>query len=510
MHRFLKSRPAIAMWLCGLLLAACGSEESAEKMVERARQHMQFKEYNEAIALCDKAIAAQADFGPAYETKGKALHIQGKAEDALTVYTAWVAAAPADAYGYFFQGRLQLELGKDQDALASGDKLVELAPDGAESYALRGAARLRAGNESGAAEDAKRATENDPKCLNALLLTGELALADYRYGDAEKTANTAIKLEARNVDALLLRARSALELDSFNKASDAIDVAKEAGGDAYLSYWHWAAAVALAADKFERAEAMIAGYEKMCAGGPDNPTAQLMRADLAFLQGKHDDALAIAQKAGDSAGAALMRARILLALGKYDEATEQANIAIKAADTAATRLQKAEILLLRGDATAAEAEADAAVQLRPHCADAVELRAKARLARGKFNDAMADIRKRTEMRPESLYAITARCELRMRLKQGWDKTSFEGALSTAQNRIDSYPRPALRHLDLARLHCVALHNVTEETKRAEHLDKALEHVTKARKAGLAPRDIADRDPILDPLVKDPRYADVWK
>lgn len=510
MRRFLSSRPVIAMWLCALMLAACGSEESAEKLVERARQHMQFKEYSEAIALCDKAIAAQADFGPAYETKGKALHTQGKAEEALAAYAAWVAAAPADAYAYFFQGRLQLELGKDQEALASGDKLVELAPDGAESYALRGAARLRAGNESGAVEDAKRATENDPKCLNALLLTGELALADYRYGDAEKTANTAIKLEARNVDALLLRARAALELDSFSKAGDAIDVAKEAGGDSYQSFWHWAAFVALASDKFERAETMIAGYEKMCAGGPDNPSALLMRAELAFAQGKNDDAMAAAQKAGDGAHAALMRARILLAAGKYDEALAQADSAIKVADIAAARLQKAEILLLRGDAAAAEAEADAAVKLRPHCADAVELRAKARLARGKYADAMTDIRKRTEMRPESLYAITARCELRMRLKQGWDKTSFEGALSTAQNRIDSYPRPALRHLDLARLHCVALHNESDQAKRAEHMNKALEHMTKARKAGLAPRDIADRDPILDPLVKDPRYGEVWK
>lgn len=189
MRHFLWSRPAIAIWLCALLLAACGSEESAEKMVERARQHMQFKEYAEAIALCDKAIAAQADFGPAYETKGKALHTQGKAEEALAAYVAWVAAAPADAYAYFYQGRLQLELGKHKDALASGDKLVELAPDGAESYALRGTARLRTGNESGATEDAKRATENDPKCLNALLLTGELALAEYRFADAEKAAN---------------------------------------------------------------------------------------------------------------------------------------------------------------------------------------------------------------------------------------------------------------------------------------------------------------------------------
>ena len=68
----------------------------------------------------------------------------------------------------------------------------------------------------------------------------------------------------------------------------------------------------------------------------------------------------------------------------------------------------------------------------------------------------------------------------------------------------------MRHLDLVRLHCVALHNVTEEAKRAEHLNKALEHLGKARKAGLAPRDIADRDPMLEPLVKDPRYADAWK
>lgn len=496
------------LMLLALCVAACGGGgESPERMVARAREHQSFGEHDAAIALCDKAIEAKADFGPAYETKGKVLLSQEKPEAALAAYTAWAAAAPEDAYGWFFKGRLELELGKADDALASGGKLVELAPDGAEGYALRGAATLLLGNESEAASDAKKCLELDPNCVNGLLLRGELALIDYRFGDAQKDADVAKKLESKSVGAYLLRARALSALESHSFAEGAIDAAKEAGGTASLQYWRYGAEVAVNADNVSRAQTFIGGYEERAGEG--SPVVALLQARMLHRQFRLDDALAAARKAGNAEGAGAVRALILLDKGLFKEALEEANAAVTAKRSVETLLARCRVRMLSGDKTAAE-DATAALQLRPRCADAVELRAMARFMAGKLEDAYFDFNKRNEMRPESVLTLTARIDLRMRLKQGWNKSGFEGAFDTAKDRPATYPQPAYRHLDVARLHCVAVRNPAFADKKDEHLAKALEHIKKAKQAGLTLRAVYELDPMLEPLLENPAYVALWQ
>lgn len=494
--------------LLAICLASCGGGgDSPERLVERAREHHSFGEHDAAIALCDKAIEAKADFGPAYETKGKVLLSQEKAEEALAAYSAWATAAPEDAYGWFFKGRLELELAKANDALASGGKLVELAPDGAEGYALRGAATLLLGNESDAISDAKKCLDIDPKCVNGLLLRGELALIDYRFADAQKDADAAKKIEAKSVGAYLLRARALSALESHSFAEGAIDAAKEAGGTASLLYWRYGAEVAVHSGNFSRASTFIEGYEQRV--GADNPVAALLRARMLHRQYKLNDALEAARKAGNAEGAGALRALILLDKGMSKEALEEANAAVTAKRSVEALLARCRVRMLSGDKAAAE-DATAALQLRSHCADAIELRGMVRFMAGRLEDAYADFNKRQELRPESVLTLTARIDLRMRLKQGWNKSGFEGAYDTAKDRPATYPQPAHRHLDVARLHCVAVRNPAFADKKDEHIAKALEHVKKAKEAGLTLRAVYELDPMLEPLLENPAYVALWQ
>jgi tetratricopeptide (TPR) repeat protein len=133
--------------------------------------------------------------------------------------------------------------------------------------------------------------------------------------------------------------------------------------------------------------------ESIIALDPSNPDALATRAFI--LAGQDDLALRDATRAvsikPDDVDALWIRATILARLGKLDEAEQDLTRAIAAEpDNPTVLLFRAELLLARGQMSEAERDAGAAISSRGDIG-ARQIRAAARAAEGKYDDALSDL-----------------------------------------------------------------------------------------------------------------------
>ena len=134
--------------------------------------------------------------------------------------------------------------------------------------------------------------------------------------------------------------------------------------------------------------------ERLIALDPSNPDALATRAFI--LAGQDDLALRDATRAvsikPDDVDALWIRATILARLGKLDEAEQDLTRAIAAEpDNPTVLLFRAELLLDRGQMSEAERDAGAAISSRGGDIGARQIRAAARAAEGKYDDALSDL-----------------------------------------------------------------------------------------------------------------------
>ena len=96
------------------------------------------KQYGEALASYDKAIALRADYAEAHNNRGTALHEMERYNEALVSYDKAIALNPNYANAYSGRGSTLHALKQNDDALASFDQAITLRPDFAEAYNNRG------------------------------------------------------------------------------------------------------------------------------------------------------------------------------------------------------------------------------------------------------------------------------------------------------------------------------------------------------------------------------------
>ena len=126
-----------------------------------------------AAAIRDLKNAIKLDDGyePAHLDLGKALLVQGKADDADKELMRAVELAPADAEAHSARGVAELARGHMPDALRELGRAAELAPGDAERQTNLGTALLasgKAGEALRAYERAARMAPNDARVLNDL------------------------------------------------------------------------------------------------------------------------------------------------------------------------------------------------------------------------------------------------------------------------------------------------------------------------------------------------------
>lgn len=151
------------------------------------------------LALAPFAFAQAADF----EAQGlKALDAR-QYDDAVALFSKAVAADPKDYSAHFNLGLAYSLLGKDAEATPEYKSALELHPGLYEAELNLGISQLRTKDAAAAAASLKNAAQQKPNEYRAQFYLGEASLANGQFADAEAAYRAAVALNANSAPAEL-------------------------------------------------------------------------------------------------------------------------------------------------------------------------------------------------------------------------------------------------------------------------------------------------------------------
>ena len=170
--------------------------------------YQQGRDYPQAIAAFDQAIALSAAHVEAYSNRSLARTASGDLDGAIRDLTAAIAIAPDWIELYRNRCFIYAKQGRHDLALADADEMVRRFPGHVLGWSTRGQHRCRAKDMTGARSDLAEALRLDPAFDDALLLQGQIEFADGRYDDAARTATRILEHTPTNAQAYGLRGLS--------------------------------------------------------------------------------------------------------------------------------------------------------------------------------------------------------------------------------------------------------------------------------------------------------------
>jgi serine/threonine protein kinase/Flp pilus assembly protein TadD len=127
------------------------------------------KDYPNAIADFDAAIAIDPNYSRYYYNRGRARSKQGEKQAALQDLDKSIEINSNYAPAYLERGLLRQFLGQSEAAIKDLDRAIELQPDNARTYYYRGQSYLALGNKQAAINDYGKAIELDSKFIDPYL-----------------------------------------------------------------------------------------------------------------------------------------------------------------------------------------------------------------------------------------------------------------------------------------------------------------------------------------------------
>ena len=250
----------------------------------RARGYIGIADYQQALADADRAIELDADLALAYVRRAAAHNGLDRFREALADSDRAIELDPESAVAFIVRARAHANLGDHELAFADANRAVELDPLSARVVALRAATYLDLGNYDRALVDASRAIDLDPLYAFAYSVRGGAHAALGKFDRALFDYNRAIELDPES--ALAYGTRSVAHRDlgdperALADASRAIELDPGLAG-AYVSRGN-------AHYDLGNLEQALADYERALELNPDDPTAQrnrdLVLGDLAAAE----------------------------------------------------------------------------------------------------------------------------------------------------------------------------------------------------------------------------------
>jgi tetratricopeptide (TPR) repeat protein len=112
-------------------------------MARLAEAYSKAKEYDQAIATYQKALAANPDDASLHNNLGSVYATTGKLPQAQAEFEKAASLDPTNAGRYYFNiGAIMYNSGKMDDALTAFNKVISLDPKNAEAYYLKGQALM--------------------------------------------------------------------------------------------------------------------------------------------------------------------------------------------------------------------------------------------------------------------------------------------------------------------------------------------------------------------------------
>lgn len=126
--------------------------------------------YDDAVGLCNNALAANQNCFWAYNLKGISIYFangNSYAQSCLDLINKSIAINPNYSYGYFNKGLIQKGLGKWDDSVSDFNKVLELKPGDTWSYYGIATVYADSGKEDSALQYLKLAIDTNPAAVKA-------------------------------------------------------------------------------------------------------------------------------------------------------------------------------------------------------------------------------------------------------------------------------------------------------------------------------------------------------
>jgi tetratricopeptide (TPR) repeat protein len=135
--------------------------EQARSLISEAAEQIALTNYDEAIVLCNKAIAVSPNYPNAYNQRGIIYGLKGQFEKAIADYSIAIKLNPYNSLLYYNRGNAQYKENDFDSAIENFSKAIELSPRLLISYSSRCAAFLVKGKFNQALSDCSKAIELD-------------------------------------------------------------------------------------------------------------------------------------------------------------------------------------------------------------------------------------------------------------------------------------------------------------------------------------------------------------
>lgn len=336
--------------------------------------------YNEAIRLDSSNPALNA----IHYSRAAAYAELGELSSALDDIGASLALrTSADALAV--RAAIFLKMGRAQEALADADEAVQLKPS-IENLLTRAGVHLAQEQFEKAAEDCGLALKREPT-PGSFLLRSEILLRAGRPEEALEDAEQAVKL-GRQLSAYLKRARCHEALGDYSAALEDYDTLLKKFEDPviYSMRGH------LKLLRLDDPQGALDDLAKAVTLAPDS-AAHLNALGMAYgLRGEFERAVELFEQANQKEPLATFEANVgeaLYHLGRFDEAEAACKRAIKLdPDLGNSYAVLGLVSMARGDSQKALARAQLALEANGDHGWALELKARALEALGRFDEAV--------------------------------------------------------------------------------------------------------------------------
>jgi protein O-GlcNAc transferase len=148
------------------------------------------KQFDEALADYDRAVALKPDYAEAFVNRGVALAELQRFDEALASYATAIALKPRDAAAFNNRGNALKQSRRLDEALVSYDTAIALKPDYADAYYGRGTALQEGNRLTEAMESYQQAIALVPDHMSALSGVADCALGVCDFARHEELADT--------------------------------------------------------------------------------------------------------------------------------------------------------------------------------------------------------------------------------------------------------------------------------------------------------------------------------
>jgi tetratricopeptide (TPR) repeat protein len=247
--------------------------------------------HDDAIALADQVLMANASDAQALSIKAESLRLLGRIHEAEAILRTWIESHPDDPWFLGELGWLAAEKGRYEDALATFDDALRL--DSTYVDALAGKAQIlrRLGRLDEAETAILSAYERQPN--NAWVITelGNVIATQERHEDALVAYNRALKFDANRVSAIGGKVQSLRLLGRIAEADEVVRDGLERHPDDewLLTEFGWLA------DEQGRYHDSLAAFDQALTVDSANPSALVGKSQSLRLMGRLAEAEAVVQ-----------------------------------------------------------------------------------------------------------------------------------------------------------------------------------------------------------------------